>query len=82
MDRHGQVRWRFRRKGLDTYIPGPYASAEFRSAYEAAVAGAKTLSRSTAALGTFACLIEAHLGSFRFKSPSDSRKRTIRGELD
>ena len=35
-DRHGEVRFRFRRKGFDTYLPGPYASAEFRAAYEAA----------------------------------------------
>lgn len=81
-DRHGRVRWRFRRKGFDTYLPGTYASPEFRAAYEAALEGAKAPTRSTAAPGTFAWLIEAYLGSLRFKNLSDSRRRTIRGELD
>lgn len=81
-DRHGAVRFRFRSRSLDTYLPGPYASAEFRAAYEAAVAGAKVPNRSTAAHGTFAWLIEAYLSSLRFKNLSSSRKRTIRAELD
>lgn len=32
-NRHGKVRWRFRRGGFTCYLPGPYASAEWRAAY-------------------------------------------------
>lgn len=85
-DRHGIVRWRLRitKKGvkIDTYLPGAYGSAEFRAAYEAAIAGAKVSKSSTAPPGTLAYLIEQYLGSLKFKNLSDSRKRTIRLELD
>ena len=37
-DRHGKRRFRLRRtirgRSIDCYLPGPYASAEFRVAYE------------------------------------------------
>ncbi|EYD76776.1 Mobile element protein [Rubellimicrobium mesophilum DSM 19309] len=81
-DRHGRVRFRFRRKGFDTYLPGSYASAEFRAAYEAAVTGAKTPIRSKAALGTFGWLIEFYLASGRFKDLSEQARRVFRHELD
>lgn len=43
-DRHGTVRYRFRKKGLPTvYLPGKLGSPEFAAAYEAAAAGAKPL---------------------------------------
>ena len=32
-DRHGKVRWRFRRKGFSAYLAGPYGSADVRAAY-------------------------------------------------
>ncbi len=82
VDRHGKPRWRFRRGGLDTYLPGPYASAEFRAAYEAALEGAKAPNRSTAAPGTFAWLIERYLGSVAFTNLSPARRTNLRGGLD
>ena len=82
VDRHGKVRWRYRSRGVSTYIHGTYGSAEFRAAYEAAVAGAKAPARSNAEHGTLAWLIEHYLGSAKFRNLSDSRKRSIRGELD
>ena len=82
VDRHGQVRWRFRRTGTDTYIPGPYASAEFRAAYEAALAGVKAPNRSKAAHGTFAWLIELYLTSSRYKNLSEQARRVFRHELE
>lgn len=82
VDRHGTVRWRLRKNGVDTYLPGAYGSAEFRAAYEAALAGAKVAKSSSAIPGTVAYVIEQYLGSLKFKNLSDSRKRTIRLELD
>lgn len=78
----GKVYWRFRRNGFSTNIPGPYGSPEFLAAYEAALAGSKASSASTALAGTLAWLIEQYLRSLRFQNLSDSRKRTIRLELD
>lgn len=82
VDQHGKTRFRFRSKGLTTYLPGPYGSVAFRAAYDAAIEGAKSPKRSTAANGTFAWLIEQYLGSPKYRNLSDSRKRSIRGELD
>lgn len=38
-DRHGRVRWRFRRLGKVTYLPGQPGDAEFETAFEACVRG-------------------------------------------
>ena len=44
-DRHGKLRYRLRRtirgRTVDTYLPGPYGSPEFRAAYEEACEGAR-----------------------------------------
>jgi integrase len=84
VDRHGKVRWRFRKQGrADMYLPGPYGSAEFRVAYEAALQGAKTpIVRTTATYGSIAWLIEAYLRSPKFQNLSDVRRASIRRELD
>lgn len=84
VDRHGKVRWRFRRKGrADVYLSGPYGSAEFRTAYEAAVAGAaEPLTRTNSSYGTIAWLIENYLRSPKHMNLSDIRRKTIRRELD
>lgn len=84
VDRHGKVRWRFRRKGrADVYLPSAYGSVEFRTAYETAVAGAELpVTRSTSTYGTIAWLIENYLRSPKHKNLSDIRRTTIRRELD
>ncbi|MCE6960562.1 tyrosine-type recombinase/integrase [Cereibacter sphaeroides] len=84
VDRHGKVRWRFRKLGrADVYLPGAYGSAEFRTAYEAALAGAASpAARSNAAYASLSWLIETYLRSPRFKNLSDIRKVSIRRELD
>ncbi len=84
VDRHGKVRWRFRRKGrADVYLPGAYGSAEFRAAYEATIEGIKTPApRSTANFGTLAWLIEQYLRSPKHLNLSDVRRASIRRELD
>jgi len=82
-DRHGKVRWRFRRGAFSTYLPGPYASAEFRAAYEAAVTGSKIpAARDGSPFGTLGWLIEQYLRSPRYANLSAIRKDTLRRELD
>lgn len=83
VDRHGGVRWRFRKGTVDTYLPGAYGSLEFRTAYEAALKGAKLpVIRTNAAYGTFAWLIEHYMRSGRFLDLSDARRKSSRGLLD
>ncbi|MEO3415723.1 tyrosine-type recombinase/integrase [Roseovarius sp. CAU 1744] len=78
----GRVYWKFERGDFRTNIPGPYGSAEFLAAYEAALEGSKSSNGSKAVQGTVEWLIEQYLSSLRFQNLSDSRKRTIRLELD
>jgi integrase len=82
VDRHDKTRFRFRVKGFTTYIPGPYGSVAFRAAYDAAIDGAKAPNRTATPQGTLAWLIEHYLASPKYRNLSDSRKRSIRGELD
>lgn len=77
----GRLYWRFQLGDFCTNLPGPYGSPAFVAAYEAALSGAKA-PRTTAPPGTLAWLIEQYLGSLRFQKLSQSRKRSIRGELD
>jgi integrase len=81
VDRHGRTRWRFRRMGFTVYLHGAYGSVEFRAEYEAALAGWRTPATASVS-GSLAWLIEQYLGSPRYRDLSQSRKRSIRGELD
>jgi len=81
-DRHGRTRFRYRSKGADCYLPGPYGSTAFVAAYDAAREGTRHQVKSTTPAGTLAWLVEQYLGGLRFKNLSVSRKRSIRGELD
>lgn len=84
-DRHGKVRWRFRRKkgNIDTYLSGAYGSAEFRAGYEAALAGAKIgVNDLRSPDGTLAWLIEKYLRSPRHLNKANSTRRVLRRELD
>ncbi|MCC5984316.1 MAG: tyrosine-type recombinase/integrase [Rhodobacteraceae bacterium] len=80
VDRHGRVRWRFRKAGFSTYLPGEYGSAEFRAAYEAAQA--ERPSYSTAPPNSMAWLIEAYLASPDFAELAESSKRPRRRVYD
>ncbi len=77
----GKLYWKFERGDYRCNIPGPYGSAAFLASYEAALVGAKA-PVSKAEPGTVSWLVEQYPGSLRFKNLSDSRKRTIRNELD
>lgn len=85
VDRHGKKRWRLRvkSKGIDTYLPGTYGSAEFRAAYDEAMNGAKVgINDPRAPADTLAWLIESYLRSPRHRNKSDSTRRVLRRELD
>lgn len=77
VDRHGTVRWRLRRtiagRKIDTYLPGPYGSAEFRAAYESAINPAMEYNVA-GAFGTFDHVISHYLGSLRFRNLSRSTR--------
>lgn len=83
VDRHGKLRWRFRRKGrADLYLPGAYGSAEFRTAYETALEGVKVpVARTTAQYGTLSWLIEQYLRSPKHLNLSDVRRALIRHDM-
>lgn len=82
-DRHGKVRWRFRKGAVDTYLPGAFGSVDFRAAYEAALKGSKLPTiRTSAAYGTFAWLIEQYLRSGRYLDQSEGRRKSLRGILE
>jgi len=82
-DRHGKVRWRFRRRGFTCYLPGAYASAEWRAAYQAAQVEAKTPT-PTARFphGSLGWLIAHYLASPRHAQKAPSTRQTLRNELD
>lgn len=82
-DRHGKIRWRFRRKGFSCYIQGAYGSPEFRASYEAATNEARTPAPySVAANGTLSWLIENYLRSPKHNNKSETTRRVLRRELD
>ena len=84
-DRHGKLRHRLRRtvKGrkVDTYLRGPYGSAEFRAAYEEACEGGRVAGRR-APPGTIAYLIEAYLDSAAFRNLAPTTRTDKRPRLD
>jgi integrase len=82
VDRHGRTRWRFRKGAFSTYLPGAYGSAEWRTAYAAAVEGTKAPKASNAPHGTVSWLVEQYLGSLTFKKHSEIRKRNLLRQLD
>lgn len=83
VDRHKKVRWRFRRKGFSTYLPGAYGSVEFRAAYEAAIQQVKSpIVSDRHQYGTLNWLIESYLRSPKHQNKSESTRRVLARELD
>ena len=83
-DRHGRVRWRYRRRGKSCYLPGAYGSAEFRAAYEAAEADAPAPVTAATRFphGSLGWLIGQYLDSPRHRQKAELTRRTLRHELD
>lgn len=87
VDRHGKRRWRLRKKlpdgkRIDTYLPGPFGSTEFRIAYETAISGEGLCSPSTLPRGTFDYLIAHYRGSEGFLSLAASTRYAKGKRLD
>ncbi len=78
-DRHGKRRYRFRVKGKAAcYLPGEYGSAEFRSAYEAALKGSLFLGTDRLPdAGTFDYVIEHYMRTPQFQKLSPIYRRNL-----
>lgn len=85
-DRHGKVRWRFRMKGRPPcYLPGEYASSEFRAAYERALngEGEEGPPPSRAAVhGSFDWLIEHYLRTPDWQKLAKITKKNLGNDID
>lgn len=84
-DRHGKVRYRFRKKGMATvYLPGLPGSPEFAAAYEAAAAGAKALviGQGRTKPGTFNALAVAAYESAEWSALAPTTQRNYRGVME
>ncbi|HEV2082788.1 MAG TPA: tyrosine-type recombinase/integrase [Brevundimonas sp.] len=85
-DRHGKVRWRFRKKGLAAvYLPGLPGSAEFAAAYAAATLGQTTKLQPGAARtqpGTLHALAVEIYASAEWAQLSTATQTTYRGILE
>ena len=84
-DRHGKLRHRLRRtiRGctVDVYLPGPYGSTEFRSAYEEACEGAR-VARLRAKPGTFRYLVATYREAPAFRNLAVTTRRDKSTRLD
>lgn len=77
----GRIYWRFEKSGFRCNLPGPFGSADFDAAYEAALKQVQ-LPKSKARPDTIGWLIEQLIASLRFRGHSAIRKDTLRGQLD
>ena len=85
IDRHGKKRWRLRRtvKGrkVDTYLPGPYGSAEFRAAYDAALNPAPN-SHASHQAGTINHVVASYRAHAKFRALAPSTRYAKGKRLD
>lgn len=83
-DRHGRVRYYFRRYGIRTPLPGLPGSAEFMAAYEAALAGQELplIGASRTKPGTVNAAIIAYYQSLAFRSFAPGTQRMRRAILE
>lgn len=83
-DRHGKVRYRYRRKGAATvYLPGLPGSPEFAEAYAGAVSGSpRVIGAARTKIGSINALAVAVYKSAEWETLSDTTKITYRGIID
>ncbi|CAN5175866.1 site-specific integrase [soil metagenome] len=85
-DRHGKVRYRYRRKGCKTvYLPGLPGSPEFAAAYELATAGVSTkieVGASRTVPGTMNALAVAIYNSAEWSQMAATTQGTYRGIME
>jgi integrase len=85
VDRHGRVRYYFRRRGHpNVRLPGLPGSPEFMRAYEAAIGHAEpvVIGASRAKVGTVAAIVGMYLASAEFAGLADETRRTRRNILE
>ena len=83
-DRHGQMRYYYRRKGRRFPLPGRPGEAEFMAAYEVAAAEfvEPSKARHSAPAGTFEALAVHYLQSPEYLRLSKWTRKTYRSEID
>lgn len=82
-DRHGRVRYYFRRgHGPRCALPGEPGSEEFMAAYAAALAKSPRVQGAPKAAGTFGALVQAYLRSTDFLRNSASTQAVTRSILE
>lgn len=83
-DRHGKVRYRYRRKGVATvYLPGLPGSPEFAEAYASAVSGSpRVIGAARTKPGSINALVVAVYKSAEWETLSDTTKITYRGIIE
>lgn len=82
-DRHGKVRYRYRRKGCKSvYLPGLPGSSEFAEAYERASAGALKIGVSRTVPGTINALAVAIYNSAEWAQMAPTTQTTYRGIME
>ena len=83
-DRHGVMRFYFRRRGyVPATLPGPYGSTAFIAAYEAARQGKPLAIGAARSLpGTMSALIAAYYEAPAFRSLSPSTQRVYKNILE
>ncbi|MER2535072.1 MAG: tyrosine-type recombinase/integrase [Rhizobiaceae bacterium] len=85
VDRHGKARWRYRARGISPiYLPGPYGSAEFRSAYEKARSEDAIIEQrqSRHDHGTFNWLIEQYRQTPSWHKLAPISRKNLLNELE
>ncbi len=84
-DRHGKKRWRLRKTvnghKVDTYLPGPYGSAEFRAAYDEAV-NPTPKQKTAGKFGTIDHVVSHYRGTKAFKTLAASTRYAKGNRLD
>lgn len=83
-DRHGKVRWYYRRPGFPRVaLPGLPWSPEFMAAYEKASIGERVeIGKDRSKPGTVSALVASYYRTSDFKGLSDSTKATYRGIIE
>lgn len=82
IDRHGKLRWRFRRRGMSAYLPGEYGSEEFLKAYDKAMRVRGEIGASKSIENTIGFLVAGYLASSDYKLLADNTRRTYRYHLE
>lgn len=84
VDRHGRVRWYYRRPGCKrTPLPGLPWTPRFMAAYELAAAGQKIdIGQKQTAPGSFSALVASYYRTSDFTGLLDSTKTTYRGIIE